>query len=454
MKRSIHRLSFVRSASISLAALAGFGAAASAETVFAGPANFGGTTGIGLFLQQGGQVTQIDTGHTTHHFPWLSRNGRFISFSSPDPTVFGSNPSSDLYIYDLATGVKSRVVNHSSGVGSNGLLTADIALSSAVSPDGTLVAYGVMHQQNQGVGNSGAGRDLNVIDTSTGLGVHLATAISDQLLGAFTGISWAPDGGSFVTSAYMRLPQPTAAASELPAIFRYVRNPGGGFSQALNSVPQIINGGFGAAFQIYPAISPSGAGLAYFTVEAPNLFDTSQPARVSVVRANADGSGATVLATFNPGFYPLGMDWSEDGAQLVFSLGQQFHNGVGFTYTANAETAQTYSIRSTDGGGFARVPGLQGAFWPSVGSRGSGGTGTGGPGSLDGVQLSMVRTGAKDFELRATGVDPGSTYQLQSSTGLAPSSFGQPQEFTGQQLLAGISVRSQDARRFFRLVEP
>ncbi len=176
---------------------------------------------------------------------------------------------------------------------------------------------------------------------------------------------------------------------------------------------------------IYPAILPSGAGLACFQVVVPDV-------------------------SFDLGFYPAGLDWSADGSSLIFSLSRQVRTGGAFTTAADLPTGQTYRIDSSSGAGFGRVPGINGAIFPSVGAGGTTPTVDPVP-SLEDVQLTLRGAGAGTFRLTGTGLDPSATYKIQSSTALADGSFGAPQSFTGADLIAGIPVSSGDRQRFFRL---
>ncbi|GAA5482746.1 hypothetical protein [Haloferula sargassicola] len=434
------------------AAIVALPAAVSAQVVFAAPSTGGG---IGLFEQRGAQIVPLVTGQSEHYYPWISRSGRYISFSAPDPTTLGSNPSSDVYVYDRNTGINHRVINHSTAVDGFGGFISQRAISSAVSPDATLLAYGVVIQ-GSAQGATSAGRALNVVSLSTGLsagpGFGVKETPSDSLQAEFVGISWDPGGNSFVTPTYVTVSPPSPVVPQLPGIVRWIRQGNGSWAGVPLSAPQVTNGGFGAIFHIYPAISPSGAGLAYFSIHYPDLFGSSLPAQVSLVRANADGSNPVVLGTFTPSgggdtYYPAGLDWSADGSRLVFSICQQVFTGSGWTTAPNFLTAQTSSVNSSTGQDFRSEPGLAGAFGVSVGPINSFT-----PAQPPALQMSP--DGSGNFVLRATGIDPSATYHLRSSPSLQAGSFGNPQSFTGQQLMNGITVPKSGERRFFQLFDP
>lgn len=427
------------------------GGSARGQTVFSAPSSGGG---FGLFEQRGAVVVPLVTGQTEHYYPWISRSGRYISFSAPDPTVLGSIPSSDVYVFDRTTAVTHRVVNHSTGVDGVGGALATRAISSAVSPDGSMLAYGVVLQGVTG-GATAAGWALNVVLLGNGLSVGQGFGVSetpaDSLQAEFMGISWDPAGNSFVTPTYVLVGSLGGFPQSLPAIVRWTRQPGGNWTPAQLSGPQFINNNFGVIYHIYPAVSPSGAGLAWFSVLVPDAIGTSQPAQLSLVRADANGANATVLGTFTPGngtsFFPAGLDWSADGSRLVFSICRQTFTGVGWTTAADLSSAVSYSVDSTTGQDFRAVEGLTGAAFPSVGPSTSFGPAT--P-----PQLTLERNTSGGFRLRADGLDPAVTYSLRNSTTLAPGSFASPQSFTGQQLMNGIDIPFTGGQRFFRVDGP
>lgn len=420
-----------------------------AQLVFSAPSTAGG---VGLFELRGTRVVPLPTTQSEHYHPWISRNGRFISFSSPEPTVPGANPSSDLYVYDRSTAATTQVINHETGSNGAGGSISARAIASAVSPDATLMAYGVVFQNSSAA--APAGRALNVVNLSTGLAASnrlgLVETPTDSLQAEFMGISWDPAGGSFVTPSYILLGFTGPNPLTLPAIVRWTRQGDGSWASTPLSSPQFTNSGFGAIFHIYPAVSPSGAGLAYCSINAPDTINGSVPAQVSIVRANADGSNPTVLATFTPtqpgeSFYPAGLEWSADGSRLVFSICQQAFVG-GWTTAANFGSGQVFSIDSTTGQGFRAEPGLGGGLFPSAGSV-----------SFDPTnvpQLRLESDGSGDFNLSARNLDPLSLYLLRSTATLKAGSLGPPQGFTGQQLMNGISVTNSGDQRFFQLFDP
>jgi hypothetical protein len=437
-----------------LLAAAALPAVVHAQLVFAAPAQFAGVTGSGLFELRNGQVVQLATGFAEHNWPTLSRDGRFVAFSTPDPVEpgLGVPPSSDIYLFDRALGVTRRVVDHETIIFSPAEVDSFTPVSAALSPDNQLVAYGVMLTRRQGTANPRSTRELNVARASDGLILSNPTfgrgPVSDAFQAEFAGLAWDPAGDSFVTPSYVSIITQNGGTQQLPAIVRFARPPGTQQWQRVGvlSAPRYFDGVFPIAAEthIFPAISPSGAGLAYFSLFWPDVLGSSRGVSASVIIANADGSNARVLTTFSEGFYPLGLAWAPDGTRLVISIAQQATLGFGFLPSGQPATAVLRHV-ATDNGAITQIPGVAAGWFPTHGAFG-------GLGSLDGVALQIRSAGNEGFVISATGVSPASLYLLQSTAALGNGAFGPPQAFTGTQLQNGVPVSVGSATRFFRLI--
>ena len=417
---------------------------------------FGGRQGVGLFEAQNGAVAQIPTGFPDHLFPAVSRSGRFIVFSSPDgvEAPLQVPPSSDIYAFDRLIGQTRRVVDHNTIIQSPSEVDSFTPVSAVMSPNDQLIAYGVMLTRREGTANPRSTRELNIARASDGLIVANPTfgrgPVSDGLQAEFVGISWDPGGTSFVTPSYTTIQTQTGQPAQLPAIVRFALDGSGNWVRAqVLSVPRSFNASFpiGAEAHMYPAISPSGAGLAYFNVAWPDVLGSSQPVITSVIIANSDGSNARVLTTFNQGLYPAGLAWSPDGSQLVASVAQQTNIGTGFLPSAEPASAVVRTI-STANGQIGNFPGVESGFLPTWSSL------LLQSGPLQNARLAMGTSSNGGFQIKASGLLDNAPYFLQSSPTLQPGSFGQPVQFTGAQLEAGIPVTFNSSHRFFRLVDP
>lgn len=422
-------------------------APASAQVIFAAPANFGGTIGSGLFQASGGQVSSLNTGFTEHNFPWVSRSGRFVVFSTPDPITPGLQeiPSSDIYAYDRATGTRSKLINNMTQIVQNPPNSGNfeqisaVPTSAALSPNEQILAYGVAITRRQGAANPQTTKELNLANPVTGVTFANPTfgrgPVSDTFQAEFVGLSWAPDGNSFVTPFYVPVP---GTLQQLPAIVRFGFNGSNWVALAQLSTPQL--GTTSARIQFYPALSPSGTGLAYFDVFWPDALGASQSVTARLIVANSDGSNASIRFTFNQGTYPVGLAWAPDGNSIAVSIANQAFNS---RWLAAADLSSAV-VRNFDlaTNQLQTIPGVTVGYFPSQFLSSP---------TTSNMRLQLVQTEPGQFRLTATGVEPARSYSLQSSTTLDPASFGAPQSFTGAQLLAGINVNSTTSRRFFIL---
>jgi hypothetical protein len=425
------------------------------QVIFVAPANFGGRTGSGLFQLQNGAVASLSTGFPEHNFPSLSRDNRFVVFSSPDGVTAPLQvpPSSDIYVYDRATGTTRRIVDNNTIIFSPNEVDTATPVSAELSPNNQLLAYGVMITRRQGTANPRSTKELNIARASDGLILANPTAlrgpVSDSLQAEFVGLSWDPGGNSFVTPSYIDTVSDNGTPIQLPAIVRFGRNADDSWSRTqILSGPRYYNNTFppSAEIHMYPSISPSGAGLAYFVVFWPDVLGSSQGVISGVVLASSDGSNARLLTTFDQGVYPAGLNWSPDGTQLIVSVAPQANIGSGFLPSAVLAQATLRTVATADGTVAAVAGGAAGAFpsWRASPTFGS----------VDGVQLAVGRSADGQFFLRADGVDPDSTYLLRSSADLSNDSFGTPRAFSGAQLAEGITLSLPTETRFFQLTNP
>ena len=425
-----------------------------AQMVFASPAQFGDRIGTGLFIEQNGQVAQLPTGFPEHNFPSVSRDNRFVVFSSPDGVTAPLQvpPSSDIYVFDRAVAQTRRIVDHTTLIFSPNEVDTFTPVSASLSPDSGLLAYGVILTRREGLANPRSTKELNIARSSDGLILSNPTfgrgPVSDAFQAEFVGLAWDPAGASFVTPLYVTVGTQSGSQVQLPAIVRFAQNPGNGVwsvAQVL-SAPRYFDAQFPIAAEVhlFPAISPSGAGLAYFHLTWPDALGSSRGVTARLVVANADGSDARFVTTFNEGFYPVGLAWSPDGNSLVISIAQQAVSGSGFLPVADLSTA-VIRVVATSNGAISSRPGVDAGFFPSYGRQST-------AGSLAGVSLQGSRSSSGQMVITATGVQPEKTYNLQSSSTLGPGSFGPPQTFTGAQLLSGIDINLPEGPRFFRLI--
>jgi len=324
-----------------------------------------------LLLESNGQSGQLNTGLAEHNFATVSDDGRFVVFSSPDPVSnIGIVPSSDVYSYDRVTRTTRVIVDHTSSV-DGALNTFQFMPTTAkLSPDNQLLAYGTRLTTRQGQANPSTGVTLAVARASDGIITDNPAGtlpVSDSLGAAFVGIAWDPGGNSFVTPGYVTVLSALGTPIDLPAIVRFSRQANGDWTQLPLTTPAYFNNVLPpqARTYIYPALSPSGAGLAFFSLFWPDVLGGSQPVTARLVVANSDGSNPVVVFTFNAGLYPAGLSWSRDGNQLIVAFANQVNIGTGLLPSADVSTAviRTIDIAS---GTISTVNGIDSGYFPTA----------------------------------------------------------------------------------------
>lgn len=400
-----------------------------------------------LFQQTAAGVSVVNTGFVDHRGLGFSRDGRFAIFGAVVDGNQGGTliPSADVFEFDRATNRTRKLIDFHATIG--GFFNN---VSNGLSLDNRFVAVASEIFLRFGIQANSSGRILEVYDRATGNRVSDVTAIrggavDDGLNLEFSAISWSPRAPSFATSFYVPVPGIGGIPSALPAIVRFDRDASGQWvpSQAL-STPVYLTNQFppAASAQAFPSYSPSGVGLAYFSIFYPDVIGGSVGAQASVVVANADGSGARVLTTFNSGLLPTGLTWSSDGNQLVVSIAPQQNLGTGFL---NSPVVAQSVIRAvaTSNGAITQLPGIDNGLTPQVAVNAA-------PPSQNLSGLTpILKTTSLGLLLSALGLDPAKNYRLLASSTLsgAPTTT----EFTGAQLATGVPISTDSKRRFFQI---
>ena len=441
----------MRTAFLTIVLIIGFAAASPGQLLFTA----GTDTNQALFERVNGQTVQINTGLSTHNLPGLSRDGRFVTFGTPDPPQGnGINPSADLYLFDRVTRLTRRMADHFSNFDGAFQMWNDV-LSSQASPGGQFIAYGVAIFRGLGGTGGQATNELNILDTGTGIIVSNPTSqrgpSSDAFAAEFRGVSFAPDGLSFVTPLYRFIGISDPLPIELPTIVRFTRDAASGqwilgpnlSAPKWSRNPQTLVAS--ASIHTYPALSPSGNGLAYFSVLVPDASASTSEWISRVVIADAeDGGNVRVLPSFDPGLVPSGLTWTSDGTALVASVSQQFKLGISILPAPRRSISKIYSISTANGsriqitelGTNAVAPMLPLTQAPTV--------------DLANLPLSLSSGAQGTVVLRAPDVPDAAILTLQTSDG-GLGDFRSVQQINGAQLRSGFAIPTGLGARFFRL---
>ena len=430
--------------------------AASAQLILSTSPNSSGVGGR-VFEQRapGEAFFEINSGIPEMNFSSLTRDGRFIHFSSPDPTgaVNQILPSSNIYRFDRATGQTSEVFDFETVVDENFNQFTFLPEFNAASPDGSFLVSSVRITKRQGNAQPERVNHLNIFLSNGDFGTieEGRGQRHDFEFAEFTGISWAPDSRSFVTPAYIEIVPGNPNVPPVVGIVRYALNNQGFFVRAAAlSQPTLNfggNGGASSTMQIFPALSPSGSALAYFDLASVSTVQGRGPTTTRLIIANADGSNASVRATFNPGLYPIGLTWAPDGSQLIFSTAPQFVQAGG-SYSPGGDPSRAFVESIAPFGGDTTIRQISNGFLPSYGSAAPNAV------DLSRVPLSLKpASGGNGFTFSAAGLDPAGSYILESTTSLS-GGFVNPVTFSGAQIMSGIPITQSGSRVFLRLRQP
>lgn len=327
-----------------------------------------------VFQVNDGTVTQVKTGLPNNQYPSISRDGGQLVISSPDPQR-PFEASWDLFAFDRNTGQTRKLVDNETQELPDGSRHFASPQFSHTSADGQLVAF-VNLRSHTGPHGGSSTRFLEVVRSSDGAPVSLAeigapSGQTDFYQSEFLGVSWSPNAREFATPAYVPANEQGMVAA---GIVVYGENQFGQFVRARQlTQPSVINMGttIVAHTHALPSFSPNGQLLAFFRITYINPL-MSEPAQAGLMVLDiGSGQPPVEVVTFQPGVFPAGVGWSQDGTQLVFAFGNQSQTGpVGqggsFQPLFVPETAElrTFDLGT---GQIAAIAGAPVGFFPSGG---------------------------------------------------------------------------------------
>ncbi len=343
-----------------------------AELIFGAAVGHPSSPDFRVFRATAGNVVQLAAGLPQPGFPSVSPAGNLLVVSSPDPAQ-PADASQDLFAVNLQNGqVRKLWDNVTQALPGGGFLFASPQWS-GTSSNGQRVAFVNQTGSTSGEPSSGGLRQLRVIRASDGFDIGLAEigngSALDLFQSEFVGISWLPGTDFFATPAYVpivnNLGQPLLAAGIV--LFGPVGPPGQpyGRAQVLTQPTAQANPPFGniISTHAYPAFSPNGQQLAFFRITFP-AANLSAPAQADLIVVQVASGSGQVIASFNPGFFPIGLSW-RSASSLVFAMGSQAQSGGVYLPVIAPTSGQIVTIPAS-GGALGQIPGVGQGFFPNA----------------------------------------------------------------------------------------
>lgn len=345
-------------------------ASANAQVIFGADVGEPGNPQGALFRVNDGTVTAIQTGLPDPNFPSLSPDGSLLVISSPDPAQ-PFEASTDLFAHELQTGVTRKLVDNLTQSQDDGSFIFASPLFSATEVNNQRIAF-VNQVSSSHQDGGGSFRFLNVIRASNGENLALAEIGNgnalDYFQSEFVGVSWSPNAPVFATPAYVPVVTNLGRETFAAGIVVFGEGGPGSFVRVGQlTMPSVIDQvpvGIITETHAFPTFSRNGQRLAFFRITFPDALLTQPVIADLVVIEVATGTGQ-VVASFNPGEYPIGVTWSGNDQLLTFSLGLQVNHSGTYLPLANPATATLFTV-SPNGGPVGSVPGAPVGYFPNA----------------------------------------------------------------------------------------
>lgn len=269
--------------------------------------------------------------------PTWSRDGAFLAVTSVDPAR-SSQLTLNAWTVNLATGAILNVTNFEDKRDEQGNYSFARAVYKAFSPNRALMAINSYIRSGGGPNNAAPTTTpiLQLFPTNGDPGpiatLHVGD-IRDEVHHDGEGVDWSPRENFIVAPFKWGAPlqsgtTATYGPAEATALFLIDPNSGNTGQLTVPRGDVIFSGSFVSgvwAEQDYaPKFSPNGAAVAY--VRSYQQANTGSVPELGIQSLRiidlSNGSDRQVIQ-FQKGLYVSAVDWSPDGTQLVFDLGQQ-----------------------------------------------------------------------------------------------------------------------------------
>lgn len=311
--------------------------------------------------------------------PIWSRDTSMIAVTGVDPAR--PDPvTQNAFVVNTGTGAITNVTRFEDFVGRdqngdfNGAYSYTFAFYKAFSPDARFMAVNSLVRSRGPGGTGSAGESITPvlqIFPTDGSGGPLATVhvdpFRDNVHHGGEGVDWAH--GADVLVAPRKWDAPLASGKpgrgEATALFFFEPNNSGKSAQlSFPRADHVDNGPFGehilwGEHDYAPKFSPNDTAVAYIrSFQAVSSFRGRPDGNRMSIRIIdlSTGNDREVIRFEDEGLYINAIDWSPDGTQLIFDMGQQLQTDGFYAQLSNPQTVALYIVNA-DGSRFRQFLG-------------------------------------------------------------------------------------------------
>ncbi|MDQ6624821.1 MAG: hypothetical protein M3Y69_01590 [Verrucomicrobiota bacterium] len=329
--------------------------------------------------------TEFSGGVPNQVLPTWSHDGLLYSITKVDPAR-ANQLSQNVFSANPATGAVTQVTHFQDNVNPfNQAYTYVAAFYKAYSPDRTLMAVNSLYASGAPNASQTTTPTLQIFRTDGEGGSQalvFTSVFRDGVHHAGEGVDWAPSGGNLLVCPVkndVRQPS-TGDMGEATALFFVAPTSEGSKTGKQVTFPRSDRTSNVATGEVtsfgehdyQPKFSPGATKLAYVrSYQATSNYKSAPDPDIQSIRVIDDRSDHEIFR-LQPGQYITNLDWSPDGAQLVFDAGRQ-NSSNGFYFQAAAAETDELFIVNLDGTGLHKLLGAsngQPAWRPALATNG------------------------------------------------------------------------------------